>query len=605
MESICDIVREVEDNYVHGNTHTSEYVDYDMHAIVNRIDAYINSRHISGSADSLGREKPFFNIITAVVNVWYRATDLDRKNVRFKPRSRDQVLQAFIMSVLLQEWMRKSRFGMFLNEWGRTLAKYGSAVVKFVERKGELIATVIPWSRFIPDPIDFDAVPRIEKFYMTPVQLRKQTAYDQEVVEKLIASAQTTRKDLEGDQKDQRGGFIEIYEVHGELPVALLKDEPEESDWKKDAQQMHVVSFVQEEGGEYSDFTLYRGREARDPYMITHLIPEDNRTLSIGAVEYLFDAQWMMNHTMKNMKDTLDLASRLIFQTADTNYAGRNVLRAVEVGDIMIHADNRPMTQVNTAKPDVTALISFGTQWLNISRDISSTPEALRGETLPAGTPYSLGAYLGGQASSLFDIMTENKGQYVEEMARRFIIPHLKNKMDTKDEVLAVLDQHQITEIDALYVPKEAIKRYNDQSKQMLMDGIVPSPYNPTQAEAEVRRQLSVMGNQRSFKPDDLDEKTWRDRIDELDDVIVEVTNEESDKQAVLTTLATVFQTIAGNPNILRDPNGKMLFSAILTETGKISPVQIAAPEAQTSQPQVEQAPNLQPLAESGAITRT
>jgi hypothetical protein len=50
-----------------------------------------------------------------------------------------------------------------------------------------------------------------------------------------------------------------------------------------------------------------RARERKDPYMITHLIEEDGRTLSIGAVEYLFDAQWMQNHTVKNMKDLLDL----------------------------------------------------------------------------------------------------------------------------------------------------------------------------------------------------------------------------------------------------------------------------------------------------------
>lgn len=595
QNSVHSIVREAESNYKNGTVKISEHVDWSMHDTIERIDAYLNSKHITGDTDALGREKPFFNIVTAATNIWYRATDLDRKNIRILPDSSSTTAIAFIATVHLQNWMKESRFGVFLNDWGRALARYGSAVVKFVEKDGSLFASVIPWNRLIVDPIDFDAIPRIEKLYLTPAQLRKNSLFDAEQVEELIKDAQQTRKDIEGDRVDNASSFIELYEVHGEMSVATYKrakgiDSITEADETTYRQQMHVISFTgtKEEG--YNDFTLYCGYEAKDPYMITHLIKEDGRTLSIGSVEYLFDAQWMVNHSTKNMKDTLDLASKLIFQTADPSYVGRNVLTQIETGDIFIHKENMPITRIANDKPDINAFQSFGVMWQNLAGEITSTPDAIRGNTLPSGTPYSLAAFQGAQANSLFEIMTENKGLHVEDMLRVHVLPFLMKKMDTKDEVIGILDENEIAELDAMYVPRAAIKNYNKRVAQQILDltpeqiaeGNVPSPYNPQQEESAVRDSLAPLGNKRFFKPDELNEKTWKEALgDFVMKAVVEVTNENTDKQAVLTTLSSVLQTIAANPMILQDPNAKMVFSAILQETGRISPIQLSTTQAQ------------------------
>ena len=455
-QSLCEIVRKAEQDYVYNTTTMGKYVQWSMHDTIERIDAYLNSKHITGDKDSLGRDKPFFNIVTAATNIWYRATDIDRKDIRFIPQSAQSIPLAFVANVMLQNWMDENRFGVFLNEWGRSLARYGSSVVKFIEQNGKLIPSVIPWNRIITDPVDFNALPTIEKFYKTEDQLYKmvrENGYDKAMVDSLC-DALRTRKTLDNQTQDNNSNFIELYEIHGELSQAIYKKskgiEPDEEDDDIFFQQMHVVSFVStgsEEGGnkKYQDYTLFSGKEARDPYMLTHLIKEDGRTLAIGSVEYLFDSQWMQNHTMKNMKDTLDLSSKLIFQTADASYVGRNVLSAIETGDIMIFADNKPLTQINNSKADVTALQNFSGMWNVLAQNITSTPDAIRGNTMPSGTPYSLAAFSGAQANSLFEIMTENKGLALEDMLTTFVIPNLKKSLKNKDEVVAILDDAGIT----------------------------------------------------------------------------------------------------------------------------------------------------------------
>lgn len=589
--SIQDLVREAEQNYIQGTTKLGKYVDWSMYDTIETIDAYSLSKHISGSTDALGREKPFFNIVTAATNIWYRATDLDRKNIRIMPENTASVPLAFLGTVLLQRWMDKNRFGTFLNQWGRTLAKYGSAVVKFVEVNGNLEPSVVAWNRFIADPVDFDAIPHIEKFYVTESQLKKlarERGYDMKKVEE-FCEAESTRKTLEGFNKDSESEFIELYEVHGELSLEDYKEAKGEKikdgDDEEYFQQMHVVCFTKL-GGEVKDYTLFCGREKRDPYMITHLIKEDGRTLSVGAVEYLFDAQWMQNHSIKQWKDQLDLASKLIFQTADTNYLGRNVLSAIENGDILVHADNKPLTQVNNGSHDITNVQAFMGQWRVLIQEVTSTPDAIRGNAQPSGTAYRSVAIQQQEANSLFELMTENKGLALEDMLRDFVIPHLKNKLKNKDEILAILDDNDIAEIDSMYIPKEAVRRYNDKVINDLINQPLPTPTNPVepfnaqQGQEEVKQELNAQGNKRAFTPEDID---WKEALSDLrwDNVKVEITTENKDKNSVLTTLTTLFQTLAQT-----DPTkANLVLNAIMTETGAISPLQLKTSTA--SPPQI------------------
>lgn len=575
QNEIAEFVRKAQNDYVTGTTTISKYVEFSQYENIEKIDAYLNSKHTSGEQDNQGRDKPFFNIVTAAVNIWYRATDIDRKHIRIKANKLSQHLAAFVATIHLQEWMRKTGFGTFLNDWGRALARYGSSVLKFVEKDGKLIPAVIPWNRLVTDTVDFENNPKIEILWVTPAQLLKNKSYNQEMVEKLLDAVES-RQTLDKQKKDNRSEYLELYEVHGEMPLSYLTGKRRDED--EYVQQMHVVSFLakRDNATEYDDFTLYKGREGQDPYMITHLIKEDGRAQAIGAVEHLFEPQWMTNHTMKNTKDYLDIASKLIMQTSDGNFVGQNVLNAIENGDILIHGINQPLTLVNTTKSDITQLQAFGQQWQVLSKEIVATPESLSGGVTKDMAWRAIEAQR-QEAHSLFELMTENKGLHIEDMMRKFVLPHLKKQMDTTDELTATLDAQYLHEFDSKYVPNEAIRRNNDRIKQQILSGQVADNTNPTSLEPDINKELANFGQQRFIKPSDLDNVTWKETLKDLEwDVEVEVTDETVDKQAVMTTLTTVLQTLATNPMVLQDPNMKMVFNRILEETGAISTLELS-----------------------------
>jgi len=579
ISSVAAMVRDAEDRYTTGETNLSKYVSLSMFETISRVEAYANSKHITPPRDSQGRPKPFFNIVTAAENVWFRATDIDRSNIKIKPTKVRDVVASYLATVKVQDWMRRAKFAKFLNKWGRGLARYGSYVVKFVREDGMIKPITVPWGRLIVDDVDFESNPVIEVLELTPAQLRKKEKYDPEMVEALIA-AQEVRETLDGQQRDTKAEFIKVYEVHGELPMSWLTGQAYDEDRYR--QQMQVISFVadKEREGEFKDFVLYAGRERKDPYMLTHLLEEEDRTLSIGSVQNLFDSQWMVNHSEKTSKDFIDLASKIIYQTADGRFVGQNVLSAIEQGDILVHADNKPLTLVGGRIGDISAMQSFSERWKGLGREINGISEAMMGATPKSGTAWRQTAATLQESHSLFEVMTENKGNHLDDMFREWIIPDIKaRELDNADEIAATLESHGIEQIDRMFIPNFAKRRYNYRAKEATLSGEIPEPFNQEKEEASIRAEMSQLGNQRFFKPSEIPDKTWKEALKDIEwELEIDITGEQKNVQQVMETLNTALGFVAkATPQQLADPNFRLVFNKILEETSVISAAEIAS----------------------------
>lgn len=585
FKSIPDLVREVESNDRNGSTTLSKYVQVSMREDIETTEAYLNSKFTSGDTDALGRLKPFFNIVIGMRNIVFRATDIDRKNIVVRATKNSDVVAAFLATIKLQEWMKQVNFGQFLNDWGLTLASHGSAITKFIEKEGKLFCKVMDWNTMLVDPIDFENNVKIEKLWFTPAQLRKQKGYNQKLVKKLLENLQA-RTTQDGQTKDQKAGYIPVYEVHGELSLAQYKNAKGESYEDADNnvffQQMHVISFIPSDDT-FDDYSLYEGREAKDPYMITHLLKKDGQTYSGGTVKEAFDAQVMVNASVKQIKDQLDLASKIIFQTTDKTFAGRNALKSIENGDILTTKLNEPITQLNN-KPDIAAMQSFQASWQQNAAQIKGISEAMMGENAPSGTAWRQVQALLQESHSLFETYTENKGLEVIRMFTTYIIDHFKKQLDNSDEIAGTLEDYQIKQIDAMFLPNEVTRRINERKKQVILSGQIYDPgfeaADMAQAEAELKGLLT--GNQRFIKPSDVKKATWKEVFKDLEwKLDIDVTGEAKDTQGAMATLTTVLQTITTNPAVLQDPNVKLVFNKILGLAANISPLELNTTQAQ------------------------
>jgi len=584
-ETIGQLVRRLENNFVSGTVKPSKYVNFSLSEDINKIYAYRDSKHTSGEFDSLGREKPFFNICIASRNIWYRATDIDRKNIRVKATKSSNVLTSFIATAKLQEWMRKENFGEFLNKWGMNSADFNESILEFVEQGDRLIPSVLTWNKIIVDPIDVDNNPIIKVLELTEAQLYKNKSYDKKKIEELCEAKQS-RETTTRDKQDNKSDYIKLYEIHGEFSEAQYRSakglEIREGDDDTYSQQMYVVSYVQKKKvGEYDDFVLFCGKEKK-PHMLTALLPEIDGSIALkGSIKNLFDAQWMTNHSAKAIKDILDLASKMFFQTSDGSLVGQNALNNIETGDILIHALNQPITQVNNGSHDISSLQSYGSMWKSLGNEINGISESMLGINPPSGTAWRQTEALLGESHSLFELMTENKRLSMEKMLRTYVLPFIKKQLNNKDEIVATLNDYGIDKIESIFLKKEATKRAIQNDIQSILHGGIPTQ-DVGGAMSDIQSEMDVLGGQRFFKPSEIDSKTWKDIFKDFEwDVEVVVEGENVDQDAV-TTLNTLLQTIARNPMILQDENMKKIVIKILEMTNVMSPLELSKPSVPT-----------------------
>lgn len=588
--TVSELVRDMEDNDRNGTTTSSRYVSTNMREDIDRTEAYLNSKHISGRKDSQGRIKPFYNISIPARNIWYRATDVDRKNISVKPTKASDSIKSFLATIMLQEWMKKSGFAKFLNDWGLTLASHGSAVTEFVEKKGELCCTVMDWNEIIVDAVDFDNNVKIKKLWFTPAQLRKQKVYDKKLVKKLLDSL-TVRKTIDGVQKDNKAGYISVYEVHGELPLSYITGL--EDDEETYVQQMHVVTFqaTKDTKNPFEEYTLFSGREAKDPYMISHLIKKDGQTYAGGAVKNLFEAQWMVNDTQKKIKDHLDLCSKFITQTSDSAFQGENIMTNIDQGDILVHKEGAPLTRIDN-QADTVAMTNFKSDWQSGANAIAGISEAMRGDNPPSGQAWRTTQALLQESQSLFELMTENKGLAIIDMLTTYVIPFFKKQLNNSDEISAILESYQIKQLDEMYVPNEVIRRMNRIRKETILSGKIFDPATEATTADQMTQELKsgLTGNQRFIAPSDIDNTTWKEVFKNLEwELDIDVTGEAKDIQGTMATLTTVLQTIGGLQGQPMSPEMRIVFDKILSLSGALSPLELPQSQPPTPSPQPSQ----------------
>lgn len=561
---IFQIIKKQEDNLLHGKAiKIGKYADHNHTEKISTISAYLNNQHISGKTDSKGREKPFLTLGLQFAYNWYKLTDISRKHIKFRASNSKQRLKALVATLLFRDWMNKHNFGQWLNKWGWTLSCYGSAVSKLVEKNGELIPTIVEWDKMICDPIDFTNNPKIEKLYFTPAQLRQQP-YDKEKIEEAIKNYKEIRETLEGQDIDVSSEYIGIYEVHGNLPLSLLTDRKEDENEYR--QQMHIVFMHQNRDKEDVNVSLYRGKEEKDPYMISHLLEQDGRTLSIGAIESSFDAQWMVNDMAKKTLDQLEIASKLAVQTSDTRFTGKNYLEDFDNGFIAIHEQGQPLIPVNNQSHDIPVMLQFLELFKQNGREATGSYESITGQTMPSGTPYSLGAMLNQEARGLFDMFRENKGLALEQIIRTYVIPHFKKTLKTTDELVAVLSGEELEEFDELTLPA----RLGQQLKTLLQVGIPSTDQLMAMTEME--------GTRRIIRPSDNENKTWKEYFGDFEfDIEVDITGENRDKQATLLSLDTLLQRMSADQQAFSPEDRRKVMNKIIDEIGTdvFSPLQL------------------------------
>jgi hypothetical protein len=397
----------------------SENYRFNHHDTIKRINLYLNNRFLE-RGDGI-----FWNISNYRVQHFAKNIELDTKELMPYGDGEIAAYQAFILRIKVKRWAEERKLALTLNDLAETCSAYGSAIWKVVGNDVEQVDL----SNLYFDPLvksirDVDVV---EKHYLSANEIReKMESWDN--IEELLKL------------KPEDDGRYEINEFFG----YYMEDKfnPTEDDgWKR------VVSYGKGE----SEIILYKEDVTKEdnPYYDFHIGKYEGRWLRIGVVERLFALQERANQLVNQNAQSTEIASLLLFRTAQGDVVG-NVLEQAINGQIIASQD---LQQIGISNTGLNLFIEELRMIENQADKLCLTPDVITGEALPSGTPFRSLATLTNAARTAFKMIRENIGERIAYIMKEIILPDVVKGWNRESILEITQDDGDISIYD------EAVKR--------------------------------------------------------------------------------------------------------------------------------------------------
>jgi len=540
------------------------------------------------------QNKPVKNIIRPILNLQYRTEDIDVKDIFLYVDNPDEYHLSFLIKKYHDEvFVREYDLDTLWDRLNQSRIDFGGGLLKKINYP---VPELVPLSTIVfCDQTDMLSGPIGIKHYYSPDQLLDMAEYgwgDEANgatigLEELITLAESS-KDSRNDRENKTPGkYIEIYEVHGNLPASFLDEDSE-----KYASQIQIAAFYTGENGTKNGVCLFKKKETESPFKLTLRDPIDGRALGFGGVEELEENQVWTNYNQIRFKEMLDSAAKTLFQTDDPAFANRNKISNMKNMEITVVEDNKTVRQIDTFPRNIELFQNSTREWEAHAQQMGAANDSIMGVSPASGTPFKLQELVTQESRGLHDFRRGQFAKFVEIVYRDWIIPYIIKEITKGTEFLAELSFDEMKETTEAIVRNQA----NRKIKEMILDG-----QSFTEEEIEAYRQMTREEFTRTNK------KFIKILKDEFKGVGVKISINVAGKQRNLAShvdkLVNVFRQIASAPQLLDDPRLSKLFNQILESSG-LSPIEYGAFQMPQLAQQGAPAQATAPIAEQGETVK-
>ena len=433
MTKISEIVFNEIESFKYKDVMLTEGYGFNQYKTIRRINRYLGNKFMNcPDPDAM-----FWNLSLSRIPMYAKSIDMNSKDFYVFGVSETSSFQAWILNVRFKKWVQEDRFALTLDAVSNGVATYGSAVwKKFEKEDGEVGIEEADLRNLYFDPTVKDIIdtPVVEMHYMTETQLRAKWP---DKVDEIVEKAKKAR-DQENHEAESADDKYEVWERWGEY-------KEEEQD---DAIYMHFIGVGQ---GDHEtilvedEIKVKDGKPAEFPYYDFHGERMQGRWMGRGVVERLFELQEQINTLVNQNNEANQIASLLLFRTADPNTTG-NILQSAISGQIINTADMQQMGIDNR----------FIATFLNQLQSIESKAdelcyinESISGETPPSGVPFRSLAVATRAAKSTFKFLKTSIGEKMGYILEEQVMPSLVKKFNKEDIIEINEDENDIRRYDS------------------------------------------------------------------------------------------------------------------------------------------------------------
>lgn len=533
---------------------------------------------------------PIKNITRPILNLQYRTEDIDVKDVQLYVDDKGKYHLSFLVKkyhddVFVQEY----DLDTFFDELNQSRVDFGGGLSKSLSTP---CPEVVPLQSIaFCDQTDMLSGPIGIKHYYSPDQLMdmKNKGWGDErngatvnLKDIIMLSREEKKEEQNGVITQTPGRYIEIYEVHGNLPKSFADKNDDSGEYET---RLFICAFYQKKGStEKNGVILYTAPETESPFKLIKRDPVFGRALGFGGAEELFEAQVWVNYDMIRMQDMLDSASKTIMKAIGTGMKSRypNGLKDIDNLQIVEMAEGEDLAQVDTFPRNFKLFDNSVQQWEAHAQQMGAANDSIMGQPPTAGTPFKLQELVTQESHGLHDYRRGKYAKHLEEIYKDWIIPHIEKKICESTTFLSELSLEELQYVADAIVECES----NKMVKEKVLNGEVVDPQEVDAFKQQTLETFKKKGNKvfieilkGEFKGVSLGVK-------------VNIAGKQKNLALRVDKLTNIFRTVMVNPAILQNPAMASLFNQVIEASG-LDPVDFSNFEVPMDSNQQPQQPNM------------
>lgn len=517
-------------SYISEEVEIAEDVQFSQYETIKRIYKFRNRDLGAGKINADLSYNYYFDIIEPRVNSEAKNLRFDTKHILFFSNSPVEDFPAvFIANATLQDFMKENGEDDKLKEAVDEFVMNGNIGFKKVDGTYEIVD---PTNTIITNQLAKDVTETniIERHEMTASEIKSYDVWDQDVAGQVIEELgdKFFNATTETTPTQSTTNSYEIFEYTGEVSErefnALDDRVSEEGDPDKYFLAKIIIAGLNKsgKGDKYVLFIEKLKGDMTDHYIYAHRGKYNGRFWRVGMYELLFDYQVRANEIGNQLARGLEWASNVIFRTSDSSIL-QNIRADLENGDVIVAKD---LEQVDVRMRNMDQLIA---DWNRLNEDadrLTNSFEIVRGESMPSGTPFRLGALIDQNAGMFFVLLRQKLTLPFKRVFSEWVLPDLMKDMKG-EEIFSLTGNNEM--LDRVRVMM---------AEQWYMDNLVKiGPHTREQAEAikaekvdELRRIDPVIENE---------EDIWDGALERIS---ITITGENSDLADQITDLMTLIE---------------------------------------------------------------
>lgn len=565
-QTIFEYILNEESNYKTLRVPITSSKDWNMHEHIERCTNVAHGWFHKGQNDD---NRPYTDIVSPILNVAVRSEGFDVKDIVPYVNDAQKYYKSFLVKKYHPQWARKNELDTFIDEMVESSVVYDLSLIK---NCNGVRPEVVPLQMIaFCDQTDVLAGPiGLKHQYSESELLEYKGKWDSDKIDEVITMAKYSKTVSSANDQEVKtpGRYAEVYEVHGVFPNHWLGDKIGNLDPNAHSLQMHIVNFYRDGNNEKKGICLYKGREFKPIFKKVVLKPIFGRACGFSITESLFHEQVWTNYDGLRLKELLDAAALVLFQTADEEF-GNQKIKNLKTNTVLKHSQGNPITKMDTTVPNITPFTNDMIKREGNARVIGSASEGSLGINPTSGTPFKLQDLVLQEGQGIHEYRQGKIATFMaDQLYRDWILDYLVKEMNSGKKFSEELSTDELSEIADIVTNNEVEKKIRN---MILKSGKVPSPEERDLMRQTFRENFMKQGPRRFFE-------ILKGELDDVPvDVFVNIVGKQKRLAQNADKMTNLIRFVISAPGaVAQIPGVGKLFNELIESSG-FSPIDFTA----------------------------